>query len=241
MYFSIIIPAKNEESYLAETLERICEQRKAAHLALEIIVVDGGSYDATVDIAKKYSDIVVTDIAATKSIAHGRNIGVLYSNGNVLIHTDADVHFADLDSLTKDIEALFQDQAYVAATAVIKPKPTESKKIDYFMHSIFNYSIRHSIFLGAFFSRGELQIVRKTAFEEIDGYNTNIVIGEDCNLFYRLKKIGKIKYFSNHHVLHSTRRFKKYGYLKTLLIYGREGLFLLFTGRNYLKDWEEIR
>ena len=90
-------------------------------------------------------------------------------------------------------------------------------------------------------ARGELQIVRKSAFEEVNGYNGDIVIGEDCDLFYRLRRIGKVKFFSNHYVFHSTRRFKKYGYMKTFLIYIREGLYLVFKGRNYLTVWEEVR
>jgi len=241
VFFSIIIPAKNEEKCLEATLKGICEQRNIAYIPLEIIVVDGGSSDSTVDIAHKFSDVVVTDIEGTKSIAHGRNAGVLYSKGDVIIHTDADVCFPDLEKLTKDIESLFQDPIYVGATAKLKPKPDEATIIDYFMHSIINSFFILSVFLGVPLARGELQIVRRSAFEEVNGYNGNIVVGEDCDLFYRLRRIGKIKFLYNHHILHSTRRFKKYGYMRTFLIYIREGLYLLFKRRNYLKIWEEVR
>jgi glycosyltransferase involved in cell wall biosynthesis len=241
MFFSIIIPAKNEEEYIGDTLQKLCEQRSRYSIPLEIIVVDGGSQDSTVNIASLYADAVLTDVDASRSIAHGRNIGAAHATGTVLIHTDADVDFPRLDILIKDIEHLFSDGSYVAATARLKPKPNEATLLDLFMHLIFNAAIKYSIFFGAFLAKGELQIARASTFEKVGGYSQDIIVGEDCELFFRLNKIGMIKYFDQHLVYHSTRRFKKYGYLKTLLIYGREGFYLLFAKKNYLKRWEEVR
>jgi glycosyltransferase involved in cell wall biosynthesis len=238
---SVIIPTKNEEGCLRETLINIIQQKEAGGLPLEIVVVDGGSIDSTVCIANEYADVVVVDSGASKSIASGRNLGAFHSKGSVLIHTDADVHFPDLKRLIEDILSLFANESYVAATAKLLPKHEEATIIDHVMHTIFNYFIRHSIKFGAFLARGELQIVRKSTFKAVGGYDPEIVVGEDCNLFYKLKKKGNIKYFEEHCVFHSVRRFKSYGYLKTLLIYAREGIWLLFLRKNYLNKWEPIR
>jgi glycosyltransferase involved in cell wall biosynthesis len=241
MKFSLVIPVKDEERCLEETLISIRKQIEAADLPLDVIVVDGGSTDSSIDIARKYADHVIVDIQGSQSIASGRNLGVAYSNADILIHTDADVLFPNLHSLICACNVLFNDESYVAATARLLPKPSESTMIDHIMHYLCNVFIQRSIPIGAFLARGELQIVRKSAFLEVGGYDGHIIIGEDCNLFYRLKKLGNIKYFVSHHVLHSTRRFRQYGYVKTLSIYAREAAWLLVTGRNYLKTWEVVR
>ena len=83
-------------------------------------------------------------------------------------------------------------------------------------------------------SKGECQLVRRSAFEQVGGYNEKLVAGEDCNLFYRLQKIGKLKYFNRLYVYHSPRRFRKYGYIRVTMIYLREGLSMLFRGKSYV-------
>ncbi|MBL7775650.1 MAG: hypothetical protein JNK89_06575, partial [Saprospiraceae bacterium] len=80
-----------------------------------------------------------------------------------------------------------------------------------------------------------------SVFEKISGYNEKIVAGEDCNLFYRLHKEGKIAYLYRWKVHHSPRRFRQYGYIRVSLIYLREGLSLLFLRRSYVEEWKPIR
>jgi dolichyl-phosphate beta-glucosyltransferase len=51
--FSLIIPAYNEEERLPKTLERVLEWSKKVSFDLEILVIDDGSIDKTVEIVKK--------------------------------------------------------------------------------------------------------------------------------------------------------------------------------------------
>ena len=50
---SIIIPTFNSEKYLEETLQSILDQ---TYTDIEIVVIDGGSVDNTINIIKKYDD-----------------------------------------------------------------------------------------------------------------------------------------------------------------------------------------
>ncbi|MBK8554444.1 MAG: hypothetical protein IPL65_01130 [Lewinellaceae bacterium] len=104
-----------------------------------------------------------------------------------------------------------------------------------------NALIRLSFPFGAMLAKGECQIVRRSIFEQIGGYNEKIVAGEDCNLFFRLHKIGRIAYVHRLKIYHSPRRFRQYGYARLTWIYLREGLSLLFRGRSYTEEWTPVR
>jgi len=54
MNLSIIIPALNEEAVIENTLKSL------ANHSLEIIVVDGGSSDNTIDISQRYTNHVLS-------------------------------------------------------------------------------------------------------------------------------------------------------------------------------------
>jgi len=87
---SIIIPAYNEEKRLPATLLKIKKFLKKNKIKSEIIVIDDGSIDNTVSIAKKYG---------VKVLKNGKNVGKGYSvkrgifaaKGDVILFTDADL------------------------------------------------------------------------------------------------------------------------------------------------------
>lgn len=87
---SIIIPTYNEEKRLPATLFKIKKFLKKSRIKNEIIVVDDGSTDNTVSVAKKHK---------VKILKNGRNFGkgysikhgVLKAKGDVILFTDADL------------------------------------------------------------------------------------------------------------------------------------------------------
>ena len=85
---SFIIPAWNEESFVATTIEAV----KAAALDLaepsEIIVADDASTDRTAEIARQHGARVVT--VHHRQIAATRNAGAREAQGDLLIFIDAD-------------------------------------------------------------------------------------------------------------------------------------------------------
>ena len=70
MRLSVVIPALNEERHLGQLLSDLQRQSRRPD---EIIVVDAGSTDATVDIAKRSQGVVV--LHGEPPIARGRNLG----------------------------------------------------------------------------------------------------------------------------------------------------------------------
>ena len=84
MRLSIIIPVLDEGERIAATLDQLADLRA---LGVEVVVVDGGSRDATVQRARLRSDKVVV-------APHGRaarmNAGAERATGDVLLFLDAD-------------------------------------------------------------------------------------------------------------------------------------------------------
>ncbi len=84
--YSIVIPVYNVEKYIKRTLDSVFNQTEKD---FEVIVVDDGSTDKSMEFVKEYADI---KIIKTKhvSVSEARNIGVKHAKGEYLIFLDSD-------------------------------------------------------------------------------------------------------------------------------------------------------
>lgn len=92
---SVIIITKNEENRIGACLESV-------KWADEIIVVDNGSSDNTLNLAKKYTDKIL--IFKDQNFATLRNKGMEKASGEWVLYVDSDERI--LDSLKKEIEVM---------------------------------------------------------------------------------------------------------------------------------------
>ncbi len=241
---SIIIPTKNEGKYIGPTIGQFEECFEK--YGIEIIISDADSKDETADVVQGYQArfgdrIKFVQSKGKQNIAIGRNLGATQATGDIFFHTDADVRIPDKERFFATVFSRFDQSDVVAATVPIWVYPEESGLMDKLYHILMNAVIRLSFTAGVYLAKGECQLVRRSVFEKIGGYNETIVAGEDCNLFYRLHKEGWVGYFYRLAVHHSPRRFREYGYIRLSLIYLREGLSLLFLRKSYMKEWTPVR
>jgi rSAM/selenodomain-associated transferase 2 len=87
---SVIVPTLNEAATLARTLAGLQEMRRAG--AVELIVVDGGSRDATVQVAVPYADRV---LVAPRGRARQMNAGAETAGGAILLFLHADTRLPE--------------------------------------------------------------------------------------------------------------------------------------------------
>lgn len=241
---SIIIPTKNEGKYIGHTIGQF--EAYLEKYNLEIIISDADSRDETAAEVRRWQEkcgarVKLVTGPAKQNIAIGRNLGAAAASGEIFFHTDADVRIPDKDKFFQMVFSKFEQPGIVAATVPIWVYPEESGLIDKAYHLLMNSVIRLSFTAGVYLAKGECQLVRRSTFEKINGYNEKIVAGEDCNLFFRLHKEGHIAYLYRLAVHHSPRRFREYGYARLSLIYLREGLSLLFRRKSYMKEWTPVR
>ncbi len=239
---SIIVPVYQEEKIIEKTLSLYRKEILQKYSA-ELIVSDGGSSDKTIELAKKFTrKIALHQGNYRQTIAEGRNKGAMLADGDVFVFINGDTLPFDLEKFLAFVYewALSKDSPGALAIKV-RGFPSEEilkDKIFYFLHN--NYVRLLNVF-GVGMGRGECQIVRRELFERVGGYNPRISAGEDFDLFRRLSKHTKIRFIDKICVYESPRRFRKYGYIKTVWKWLLNGFFVMFFGRSYSDYWEPIR
>ncbi len=96
---SVVVCAKNEQARIADCLKSVRENHPD-----EIIVVDGDSSDATVAIARQFTDRVIRSAGA--NLTRDRQIGIDACRNELIAMIDADHRLApgDLASLARDLD-----------------------------------------------------------------------------------------------------------------------------------------
>ncbi len=183
MRASIVIPAFNAASTLAECLEA-CQRQTAP--ALEIIVVDDGSSDATPEIARRYGVQYLRQ--QNRGPAAARNAGARLATGDVLVFTDSDC-VPEADWLEK-LLAGFTDST-IAGVGGSYGIRNDSSILARIVHEEIvqrHQRLRDRVdFLGSF-----NVAYRRAAFEAAEGFDETFAraSGEDNDLAYRLHDNG---------------------------------------------------
>jgi len=189
---SIIIPAYNEEKVIAKTIESLLE---VDYPNKEIIVVDDGSKDNTLQIAKRYEqDKVKVLHKENGGKATALNYGLTFAKGEFVAILDADT-IAGKNSL-KAISDIFQDDENVAAVAGnIKVR----NRVNWITWcQALEYVAGLQIARRAFDLFGAITIVpgalgsfRKTVIYEAGTYDKETIV-EDFDATIKVLKSGKI-------------------------------------------------
>lgn len=244
-FISVIVPAYQEEKIIEESLVCYTELLKRKY-NFELIVSDGGSADKTVEIAKKYADkIVVHTDKKRQTIAGGRNNGAIAAEGDILV-------FINADTKPQDPEAFFQwisnwaenKNGYAKAGAIACKVYADSDEITFKDKLFFSIHNCYVCFLNSLrigMGRGECQIIKSEVFKSVNGYNADVVAGEDFDLYRRISKKHLIKYSNELVVYESLRRYRKFGYLRIVLTWSFNSISVMLRGKSISKIWEAVR
>jgi hypothetical protein len=197
---SIIIPAINEADHIANTLESIGHGNKK-----EVIVVDGGSKDDTVRIAKSLGANVIT---STPPRARQMNRGADQATGEVLVFLHADTRLPE--KFEDVIFNSFKEPNMVAGAFELRmDSPTPGLRL---IERLANWRSRYLKM-----PYGDQAIfVSSKLFHELGGF-LDIPIMEDFELIRRLQQKGNIILLPVP-VFTSPRRWQNFGIVKTTLI-----------------------
>jgi len=236
---SIIIPTLNEEKYIGNLLDLIAAQ---SYPNLEIIVVDASSNDKTTEIARTYEkklDIKLIE-GTEKNASKQRNLGAKEANGDILVFLDADIEIRSENFFGTIAKKIYREFVCAAVTNVYV-NPKEEKVFDKIFHFVLNKSILLLNKIGGFGVRGGCMIVRKNIFEKVEGFNENLVVAEDVDLYRKLAKKVRIHFLKELVVYESARRYRKEGYPKVIFKWIANGVYSFFFKKSLNKDWKPVR
>jgi len=209
---SIILPVLNEGEAIAATLDALSNLRA---LGTELIVVDGGSRDATIQRARLRADRV---ISAPRGRALQMNAGAAKATGDVLLFLHADTRLpADADRVV--IDGLERSgRAWGRFDVRIDGRSPLLLVVGFFM------GLRSR--LTGIATGDQAIFVRRDAFQEVGGF-AEIPLMEDIALCKRLKRVSQPLCLTER-VVTSGRRWDDNGVLATILLMWRLRLAYFF-------------
>lgn len=230
MNISVVVPSFNEEKYLEPTLRKL-KRLKGNGKTVEIIVSDGGSTDRSVKIAKKYADKVI--ISKQRGIGFGKNLGVQLATNGIIAFTDADTVVGN--DWLKQIALSFRKPSVVGAAGKVLALSSKYEEKAYYS-LVFNKFLVLSHLLNKPIFVGSNCAVRRSAFEKVGGFRTDIDTGEDHDLGVRLSKVGKVIYNPKMVVHTSPRKERRFGMKKMMMRHIKNYAYRHLLGKDTYKS-----
>lgn len=215
--FSVIIPAYNESALLPrllDSLEVAKDRYRGESMAVEVIVGNNASTDATAAIGRERGCVVVD--VTRRAIAAARNGGARVARGSILCFVDADsiVH----PETFNEIEAVFQaGRCAVGASGVRMERM--SAGIAATLSVMLPLTRLFGVDTGVVFCRRE-------DFATVGGYREELTAAEDVDFMLKLKRLGRRRgarfvRLPTARTITSTRKFDRHGewhYITTIFM-----------------------
>ncbi|MEM2237663.1 MAG: glycosyltransferase family 2 protein [Candidatus Caldarchaeum sp.] len=191
MPVTVIIPAYNEERWIAHCIEAVLE---ADYPSKEIIVVDDGSTDRTFEIATKYREKGVVVLRKPNGgKASALNYGLLFASGEIIVTIDADT-IINRETL-KQIVKPFKDPRVVGVAGNVRVVNrvnwlTKNQALEYVTQ--LNIMRRATSYFGVVqVMPGPLAAFRRGTASTVGKYDKTTVT-EDFDLTVKLLKTGGV-------------------------------------------------
>lgn len=180
---SVIMPAYNAEGTIDRTIQSALKQ---THEHFELIVIDDGSQDATVERVQSFSDPRI-QLHSYPNGGHStaRNRGIALAQGDYIAFLDADDLWS-AGKLEAQLQALLQNpQAALAYSWV-----DYVNAADQFLHAgtriKLNGNAYSRLLRGNFLESGSNPLVRKAAIETVGGFDPTLRTAADWDMWLRL-------------------------------------------------------
>lgn len=244
MVLSFVIPAFNEERYLADCIESILKQIEGLEEITEIIVVNNASSDGTREVALNYSQVRLVD-EPRKGLTFARQAGFLASRGSLIANVDADSRLT-AGWVNRVLQA-FEANPKLAALSgpLVYYDLTRSERLlvrIFYFAAWMTYAINRYILRVGSMVQGGNFVVSRPALENIGGFNLDITFyGEDTDIARRLNEVGEVLFTLDLKMLSSGRRLRHEGILTMAARYSVNYFWTTFLKRPYTREHIDVR
>lgn len=180
---SFVIPVRNDANRLRLCLRRIMESAPD-DVAVEMIVADNGSVDGSPTVARE-AGAVVLDLPNV-SLGSLRNQGAARASGDILAFIDADNEIV-VGWIAAAVDALAMKRTGAVGAPYYPPSPGT------WVQRIYDGLRRHpkDLEIVDWLGSGNMAI-RRTAFDDVGGFDTTLETCEDVDLSRKLRARGYV-------------------------------------------------
>lgn len=192
---SVILPVHNGEEFLREAIDSVLAQSEQN---LELIIIDDGSVDSSLQIAESVDDprVSVVALEINVGLATALNIGISKASSLLIARQDQD-DFSDPLRLQKQLDALDRDNDLVLigtwATVIVQDSSNEWQPTGAHRHPSLDVLLRLRLLWNNPFVHSSV-VFRKSAFDISGGYSSDPTLDwpEDYGLWSRMAHHGKL-------------------------------------------------
>jgi glycosyltransferase involved in cell wall biosynthesis len=235
---SVVVAAHNEERTITRCLASLFASRTA--LAVEVIVVDNGSTDRTVELAAGFAGVRLVS-CDLRGAVHAKSAGVAVARAPLVAVLDAD-SFCPPDWLDQIARSFAAEARLVGLSG-----PARYLRPRWWVHVIMAlwygfWKLIQLVFGTAFYATGTNVAFRREAYRAAGGFDTNVLVGGDeVGFFHRMRKVGLTR-FTDELVVDTDARRTEVGFWRfflctVLLYYVFNYTFYRITGISFLKRY----
>lgn len=188
--FSIIVPSYNQGEFIAQTIDSILNQ---SYKNVEILVIDGGSKDSTIEVLKTYGDKIFWLSEKDRGQTHAINKGLALTKGDIITFLNSDDYYLEgtLETVAKQFESkkekiwltgnyiIVNEQGQPIQSLIVKYKSLFRKFISFNLLSVINPINQPSTFF------------RRPLIEQLQYFKEDLHYTMDYEFWLRAIKIQK--------------------------------------------------
>lgn len=202
---SIIIPVYNASKFVAETIKSVVNQNFEDW---ELIVVDDGSTDSTSTVLEQFSNHTKIEIISVENsgVSQARNFGYDKSKGEYIAYLDSDDVWLE-NNLELKVRYLEENKDLGLVHSDVEIVDEHSKRTGDILIGKEGDILEDLLLWNGTCVPGPSSIlVRRSAIEEVGGFNPELSTAADQEFFFRVSakyKIGRVPKITSQYRIHS--------------------------------------
>lgn len=232
---SIVVPVRDAERTITECVRSLLELR--ADPAPELVVVDNGSTDGTLEALRGFGDRIVVLHEARRGAAAARNAGIAGSRGELIAFTDADCT-VEPDWLAELASACDDPRVGVAGGTILATPG--ANQVELYGESIHDHRSAIEVYEPPYAITMNWASPRRV-LEQVGGFDEDFLRCQDVDLSFRIVQAGYRLAFVPGAVVHHHNESTLGGLFREGFTHGFHGVKARKRHAGFLRSYGHAR